>query len=696
MIHTFGIPMGFLHQPLDEVRDYFGDGTALYFSWLETYTKALMALAPLGLVTMFTQWTTDGGVDSNELTLYYSVMLSVWSVIFLSVWKRRESEHAFLWGSEGYEKAKQPRKQFKGVTKVNKETHREELVHDPNPLPRLIIKTLSSVVILGAIVVTAGLAFAAMGLKFRAPKECSAILKKDELDCEDWVINAPADVNGTAVDPANYTVTASADFDALCCYDVENSEIDAALYAVAPKLKWKIISGACNFFVIQFMGASYEAVAEYLNNKENFRTQTEYNDGIIVKNFVFQFFNNYFVLFYIAYLRQIEFMGSKKECEKSCLGELQAQMMIVFTAKTFGLQLVELAKPFVAQLIGTTLELKRQQKMVGNMLTGAADGLTSVIPGANASGEDDNDGLQKEAQENADAREQYQENRSSEIDKDKLARMGIYEQQTHMVNYEKKGTFDDFNEMAIQYGYVALFSPVFPLAAFFAFLNNVTEIRGDAWKLCVGFQRPNCRPAEDIGSWYTVLNVIGFIAVITNATMIAFVGSQIAQQDDIQVDWMNGLVADQMEEEGTLQNPVYGIMMRIRVAPLWIYAVMVEHGVFISRVCILVFFPTQPAWIGAAKDVKKFRLNNMKKEADERQKRLEAEHSLEHMVYMKDLHGKSSTFGRRPRKPKQTGKSRFGKKNKKKAKELEKEEKPKDLEFINPLSDVNEVSLERR
>ena len=29
--------------------------------------------------------------------------------------------------------------------------------------------------------------------------------------------------------------------------------------------------------------------------------------------------------------------------------------------------------------------------------------------------------------------------------------MGEFELQTHMVNYEEKGTFDDFNEMAIQY-----------------------------------------------------------------------------------------------------------------------------------------------------------------------------------------------------------------------------------------------------
>ena len=87
--------------------------------------------------------------------------------------------------------------------------------------------------------------------------------------------------------------------------------------------------------------------------------------------------------------------------------------------------------------------------------------------------------------------------------------------------------------MAIQYGYISLFSPSFPLAPLLAFINNLTEIRGDAWKLCKGFQRPQGAQAEDIGSWFAVLNLLGFVAVLTNATMIAFVGSQLAEPGNV-------------------------------------------------------------------------------------------------------------------------------------------------------------------
>ena len=49
----------------------------------------------------------------NPLTLMYSVFMSIWSVVFLSVWRRKEAEHSFLWGSEGYEDSEPPRPQFK-------------------------------------------------------------------------------------------------------------------------------------------------------------------------------------------------------------------------------------------------------------------------------------------------------------------------------------------------------------------------------------------------------------------------------------------------------------------------------------------------------------------------------------------------------------------------------------------------------
>ena len=73
------------------------------------------------------------------------------------------------------------------------------------------------------------------------------------------------------------------------------------------ELKWKVLSSFTNLFLIQGGGQVYERLAGRLNRWENHRTQTEFTDMIIAKAFFFQFINNYFTLFYIAFLINIPF-----------------------------------------------------------------------------------------------------------------------------------------------------------------------------------------------------------------------------------------------------------------------------------------------------------------------------------------------------------------------------------------------------
>jgi hypothetical protein len=58
--------------------------------------------------------------------------------------------------------------------------------------------------------------------------------------------------------------------------------------------------------------------------------------------------------------------------------------------------------------------------------------------------------------------------------------------------------------MFIQFGYVFLFSSVYPMAAFCAVVNNIFEIRVDAFKLCCSYQRPMGRRVKDIGAWQVI------------------------------------------------------------------------------------------------------------------------------------------------------------------------------------------------
>ncbi|XP_026540282.1 anoctamin-10 isoform X2 [Notechis scutatus] len=99
--------------------------------------------------------------------------------------------------------------------------------------------------------------------------------------------------------------------------------------------------------------------------------------------------------------------------------------------------------------------------------------------------------------------------------------MSLFEQ----VNLERGmdtylGTFDDYLELFLQFGYVSLFSCVYPLAAIFAVLNNITEMYSDALKMCSVFKRPFSEPAANIGVWQMAFQTMTVISVITNCILI--------------------------------------------------------------------------------------------------------------------------------------------------------------------------------
>uniref|UniRef100_A0A1I8F6A8 Anoctamin n=1 Tax=Macrostomum lignano TaxID=282301 RepID=A0A1I8F6A8_9PLAT len=64
------------------------------------------------------------------------------------------------------------------------------------------------------------------------------------------------------------------------------------------------------------------------------------------------------------------------------------------------------------------------------------------------------------------------------------------------------------------FGFVVLFVAAMPLAPLFAMLNNVIEIRLDAWKMVALMRRPVARRARDIGAWFGILTSISALSVI--------------------------------------------------------------------------------------------------------------------------------------------------------------------------------------
>ena len=222
------------------------------------------------------------------------------------------------------------------------------------------------------------------------------------------------------------------------------------------------------------------------------------------------------VLFYIAYMREFSdpVSGKSHPCaDGNCLPELQTQLMVVFTGKTMGKQITYTLKPFI---------FKWKNSLMANKHAKKALSAGSLMPAH----------LQKALQSVSDGISSA----TGGILDDPTPKKSQHKQRSHaeseVLLMPFQGTFDDFCDRVIQYGYLVLFAPAFPLAPFLAFINNVIEIRTSGYKFCRGIQRPTWRSEQGIGSWFVVLNVLGFMAVLTNASMITFVGDYNARNAD--------------------------------------------------------------------------------------------------------------------------------------------------------------------
>jgi hypothetical protein len=534
ILHEHDFPWSLTYQPLEEIRDYFGDEVGLYFSWLGKYTAMLFLCSVFGVLVMCAQ-PYFGGVEKNPFTLAYSIYVGLWSISFLEAWARRENELQFLWGTAELKSIEEPRPEFDGVMETNFETGRQVLEHK-SVVTYYLKMTVSTAVCVIFILFTIVSAMAAQTVRYIEPTNDDGLL------CVDIKAALEREQMDGSLDPA---------FDG-----VEPCHL-------LHRMKFKLGSSMLNLIIIGVYGFIFEGLADQLASWENHRTEAEYDNSRVAKNFLFQFINNYFVLFYIAYMREVVDPITKKAhpCENgNCLPELQTQLLVVFTGKTIGKQIAYTIRPFLFKYKAAFCANRITQQLV----KGAAKG-KSVLPAT-----------MKAALNQVTAITGGRNDPVQQLKELKKVR-NTYELQAQLPPYD--GTFDDFNDRVIQFGYLVLFAPAFPLAPFFAFINNVVEIRTGGYRMVKAYQRPVAKARSGIGSWLGVLNVLGFLAVITNASMITFVGSLDA------------------EEMGLTTT---GFLDRTNEWRLWARFVLTEHCVLFMRVVILSLAPEEPRWINDA------------------------------------------------------------------------------------------------
>ncbi|XP_071004105.1 anoctamin-10-like [Oncorhynchus clarkii lewisi] len=230
-------------QPLDDIRHYFGEGMALYFGFLEYFTLALIPMALIGIPYYLFDWE-----DYDKFTVFAGFNL-VWCTVILELWKRLSASLAYGWGTLSRKKAfEEPRPGFHGILGVNPVTGRAEPLYS-NAKRQLRIYLVSVPFVLLCLY----LSLYVMMIYF---------------DMEGW---------------------------ALMIHD-EEPTFWTGLLLFIPSIIYAV--------VIEIMNLIYRYAAEFLTGWENHRLESTFQNHLVLKVLVFNFFNCFASLFYIAFVMQ--------------------------------------------------------------------------------------------------------------------------------------------------------------------------------------------------------------------------------------------------------------------------------------------------------------------------------------------------------------------------------------------------------
>ncbi|KAL9970223.1 hypothetical protein ACROYT_G022561 [Oculina patagonica] len=455
------------YQPLDHIREYFGEKIGIYFAWLGQYTAWLLMPSFVGLLVFLYGVITMNGSDNrpaldvcdspegtymmcplcdeslgchpvdlhgscmlgkvsylfdNAATVFFAIFVSFWAVFFLEFWKRKEITLAYHWDVLEYEaEEERPRPTFAALAPTVERNPVTGILEPHFPDEKRQPRVFSGI----AIVIT----MVSLVLVFMVGVIVYKLLV--------------------------YRPLAS------------NPSTRARAQQIA-----NITGAFVNLTIIMILSRVYERVALALTHWEMHRTQTEYEDSLTFKVFVFQFVNFYSSIFYIAFFKGklVGYPGHyrrlfglrQEECAPSgCLMELAQQLVIIMVGKQTINNVQEIVIPMLKQWI------KRKKR-----------------------------GTTKEESKPR------------------------WEADYELV--ENEGLFQEYLEMILQFGFITIFVAAFPLAPFFALANNIFEIRIDSDKFVCEVRRPIADRAQDIGIWFDILDSVAKIAVISNAFLIAF------------------------------------------------------------------------------------------------------------------------------------------------------------------------------
>eukprot|EP00127_Corallochytrium_limacisporum_P001754 Clim_evm8s78 gene=Clim_evmTU8s78 len=409
---------------LDEIRDYFGDEVAIYFAFMQSYCRWLMLPALVGPVVSFL-----GGAPADNVFLpLFSAGMALYGVIFLKFWNRESRRASLEWGSLNVYRRERVRPSYFGEKGTSAVTGEAVLVYPSwKRALRQFASLLATLPFISAVGVIMVMSLNLQGYitsptsPFYFPK-LAALAQK-----------------GAIFDP------------------------DSDLMAFVPPIGHAIF--------IQILNITYRKFSVKLTEWENYRTEEQFMNAVLIKRFLFEAMDCYLPLLYIAFY-QVNIV------------RLRTELVSLF--------ITDQGRRFVTELV-LPLIMERTARKLGERE------LRKEFAAGDHKKDDD---VAKEI---------------NRTDADDL-RQRVYRN----LLADEYEAFDDYLEMVIQFGYVTLFAAAFPFGGLAALLANLIEVRQDMTKLLYAVRRPRPNLVPDIGSWMPLLSITAALAQFTNSYIFAF------------------------------------------------------------------------------------------------------------------------------------------------------------------------------
>lgn len=400
-------------QPFADIRDYFGEKVALYYAWLGHFTVFLIIPTILAILMEFYYFGRGEQVllsGFDWATYAYSIAIITWSMVYVQSWKRECYTIALKWGTRGFESEEKPRPQFIGEPKRSVITNEPELVY-PESRRKLTASGSWALILflsLASFAVVFGIFYLEHISYYFFPS---------------W--------------KTSFTTTF----------------IFAMLIAV----------------MIQVNSAWYFLIARWLNDQENYRTETDYEDNLVAKLIFFEVLNSFGAAAFIAYAKEWVF----DSCYVNCFVDLRTLL--------YAIMIVRIGKS-LSIMVHTTIRTYLRQLTV-------ARGINTV--------------------------DKDEEIQSLVIDHDDDKYFLL---EVKRVKYTSK--FLESGDVFFQFAYIIMFSIIVPVLSIASLLENLLKIRVDAYKLCFLCRRPHAEQAEDAGYWAETMEYMVYVGVYMNAALV--------------------------------------------------------------------------------------------------------------------------------------------------------------------------------